>query len=1106
MKRIGIAIGFLCLFSAMPTRADIAIIVTPDTVLPVPGTKVKVVVDIRDYPYRGGGAAPSFDEPGFQPRTAGTLKYVRNTDVDVSEKWGYFHLHPKGNPFNDAKLSGSVEYEFTLGPNVQPGTVQFAMTGRQGIILLGQRERGATQSNHSGKLVITQVAGAGPPVAPPSNPGSSNAGGSNSDGANTGGLGGSNPGRTKPIASNPVVWVTGALLVAGLAGAAAIALVLTRVGRKQPAGVAAKQVTPGRTPATPPQVNVRNLPQVAPFPLSLLPSEMIMGSPVAPPKAPPRNPDLGDAKAILEATPAEVNGDGGSTIDLNVKLAPGAAPGAKITKVVFHCDTGGYEINGGGNSIETPVGLIPSAGQCTAPWEWESREVTFSADVWISISGKPPKHCQPRPTAKVRIQGAEPQFTVQSSMVMVDGTGRDGTILHPTLELFGKPAESEEIRVSAATSKIGGHEFREVKKIHDAETGLEQVKWIAPFVVKPRDDDSVMVNIDVTGAWVSGVLHRRAPRSHPAFTAEVPLRIYGCVLQHQPSPAVFVPLPETPLQVEASLRRCQDRPMMSPFTSGAVRAPGAVIECTVADKCQGRKRKVNGCSVPPQVNEQERRNVGPLEITDIGKIWTRRELDQDQILRSATIQRGVDYEGFDILLGKYQPLSGYDPIHGNGIEYRIVIRDGLGNEIKGEGACMVSLKRLTVETGGLDSEVLESAAARFEAKVEGVNDEGILVHRPYWQQPMRLRWEFAVVDKSGTPLATAGWVETLVAKGSEASRYPLLVGRFQRNKPLTELSTNGQPIVATEEDYMLSLALRRRWHRVAVDEGRDAEALEWFRTFASDASLTGNVTASLLPPSQPAKPWIRSPWTDRELWLGVRLELRTNDSEDLLIGCSDATESLPTLSELVWGRHTFRYLLAKLRLHLQDSQGRSYARRPFQLIMADTHGVSERERRVQKVLSIVESDADPVRDLDLVRNQMDPETYRISVSESKKTHAVQQITSDDGRLEELVPPGAVEGMLGFLPNPEDTLQQPWCEFDVDLGGLPPVADDEGVLARLENIGLCPDPIEPARAIKRFQELSRVAPTGKADDSLRKRLDEVHQTGIIEANRLELGSS
>src|SRR5262249_42447873 len=114
-------------------------------------------------------------------------------------------------------------------------------------------------------------------------------------------------------------------------------------------------------------------------------------------------------------------------------------------------------------------------------------------------------------------------------------------------------------------------------------------------------------------------------------------------------------------------------------------------------------------------------------------------------------------------------------------------------------------------------------------------------------------------------------------------------------------------------------------------------------------------------------------------------------------------------------------------------------------------------------------------------------------------------TGDDGSIEHVLPPGAEEGRLVLLAGAETPDRPEECAFALKLGSLDPVDQASGVQARLNNLGLFASreadghvvgeaAEQLARAIRRFQVLHQIEPTGDLDERTRRALDQAHREG------------
>jgi hypothetical protein len=88
-----------------------------------------------------------------------------------------------------------------------------------------------------------------------------------------------------------------------------------------------------------------------------------------------------------------------------------------------------------------------------------------------------------------------------------------------------------------------------------------------------------------------------------------------------------------------------------------------------------------------------------------------------------------------------------------------------------------------------------------------------------------------------------------------------------------------------------------------------------------------------------------------------------------------------------------------------------------------------------------------------------------------------------GKLEETIPPGAKKGQLRLRDGDNEDV------YELDFGTLDPIDTDDGVRARLANLGYPADGGLSA-AIREFQAKEGLEPSGNADDATRARLKEV----------------
>lgn len=103
--------------------------------------------------------------------------------------------------------------------------------------------------------------------------------------------------------------------------------------------------------------------------------------------------------------------------------------------------------------------------------------------------------------------------------------------------------------------------------------------------------------------------------------------------------------------------------------------------------------------------------------------------------------------------------------------------------------------------------------------------------------------------------------------------------------------------------------------------------------------------------------------------------------------------------------------------------------------------------------------------------------------------ALEGTTSSDGEVVASIPPNAREGELVLEPGTERETRIP-----LRLGGLDPPDEPTGVAQRLTNLGFPADAKNAASlaaGIAAFQEVNGIKPTGKADESTRAKIQELH---------------
>ncbi len=1092
----------LCIMGAEGLQAQgdpqptVTVTFSPGTLAPVAGQTASLNIVVK-IPKVGTvhWRPPDFDV-SVHPADGLTLEWTGSTGHikpsnpnDRVPKTFHFDVDPNNAP---AVFQGTVTYTVRLQAGVNPGTITASVGGQQQLTLLGvQGSQGQGNFSGSGQLVIAQQAGAPPPPqdgtsGPTTTPGVTNPGASPYVRPTIIGLavlmalaglpwlyrrlfGGAAP----PLAPQPappfIPPVTAApppMPAASRRPAPAPPPAPPPAPQPPPPAPAARQ-SPPATPPPQPKPAQQKPPEAQstpglPIPPHLLRPDLVAGAPVVYPRQlkpdpsplgnrqppePPRPP----LDVEIFASPDEIRADGTRTIRLFARLKPGSPPGTVIIGTGFYCSTMPLHINSTG----------PDSAECHVTWQWTTpdKPLVFNASVNVQMPGQPILRIPPQHPAVVQIKGADPKLRVTRSKPDLFGVGNDSTEITATLELFGEPVGPlEQVEIFRVTARLRGRDWKHFTPIKDPAAPGRRVLWTAPFLMARPGQSRSEAAIAVMARWHAGPMYNRAAKPVPILEGRVAVGVLGCHVRSNPEPPTFLPLPGFVLQTEACLTRNDGGPMTNPFVQGMVRAPEAGIACQVEDRTQGRipPRAPHGCSIPPEPPTQgTTRMLPPASISETGKIWTPRNPVRDprDALAASFAARGKDH--LLLHLGEYTPQTGFDPIHGCPYISRIIVQDGMGDGVTTEAISRVALEVLDLQTTGLQvPPVLEHEPHTFEVALTSTSEHSPLLHQQTWE----LFWEFAIMDEQGQqPLASAGRVRTLPTPMPPTSRMRLTVGHWHPGSPADGRDIHGtvvEPRVLPEREHLLSLVLRRRWHELAAQArlGHDCEALPWARTPRADGG------------------WNDSPWKDRVLHMALRVELRAEGKH--LLASSDLayTDTAPPPSQ-VWRRNVFRYALCKVRLHLQDVCGRLVPNRPWRFTTQAP---------------------DIQAKLPLVQDRVDADTFQLA-STKFAMPPVPGDSRNQGLLEVLMAPGSEKATLAFLASPGSIPDEPWCELQLDLGGLPPVKDDEGVRARLENLGLHPGPQASGeqftRALRKFQVLAGLPADGDPNDTTRARLEE-----------------
>ena len=128
-----------------------------------------------------------------------------------------------------------------------------------------------------------------------------------------------------------------------------------------------------------------------------------------------------------------------------------------------------------------------------------------------------------------------------------------------------------------------------------------------------------------------------------------------------------------------------------------------------------------------------------------------------------------------------------------------------------------------------------------------------------------------------------------------------------------------------------------------------------------------------------------------------------------------------------------------------------------------------------------------LRLLDYEHNPRADLDYSLDIDGESRTGT----TDGDGRIEEPIPPSAIRALLVI-----DTDQR-HEEYEIPLGHVDPPSEIEGAQGRLKNLGLDCGAVDgdvgerTTAALKQFQRLRGLEPTGQMDDTTRGELESAH---------------
>ena len=711
------------------------------------------------------------------------------------------------------------------------------------------------------------------------------------------------------------------------------------------------------------------------------------------------------------------------------------------------------------------------------PWEWQDVTVTVAL---LHVTVELMRVDDPSPVARtislkqpiqqtLTVFGADPKVIVTPDPQIIHATGQSTSRLTPQLWLFHEPAPEETVVVSNATGAINGTPWGQSAK----------ASWTAPFLIQDFDASHHMplaeeVPLTVQCAWTGGPLYDRASaqRDSPIEAQPCNVTVIGCTIQCRSETEFFVPLPDTPLYVNARITDARGVGV-NPHAYANVSRGKVAVGYQVRDLSQApRGKDSRGCTRPPSVQfdaghsspspEVVRtavaqaplvRESDSIEVDSGGWLYTEYHAEPNAPVVVVQEESGppgphtqrIDRGAARFMLWRYRLNPGHDPIHAGPVVYTVSIDDGFGGRVEVQGICRVALGSLVFETGGPDFRIYEYRPYSFEVEYR----PGAHGYQPSIQDNTKvsLSWEFAYVNDQGAPLASMESVQT--PGDVAAGRFNLLVGHTMSERDIYVNRKDGEvayrrrdgtdtraefPAIEwrrfEDSDRNRSFALRSHWHDMAY---REEDALRWL-------------------PVQGAGTRQPRPWRDRTLAMAMRIEMRT--PEGYLVATSDRwaeDENGPrTRPEFVWRDHRFKYVLLAFRLILLDEWDQAYAMRRYRM--------------------------------DLGNTQVSAGT-----------------TDEHGAIEVWPAVGCERGVLELYASEQD--RDPHCRFKLNLGYLDPALEVSGAQARLNNLGLHAGRNADGRAVdsyqralQRFQTLHGLSADGILDDTTVRTLESVHALG------------
>ncbi|MFO1447850.1 MAG: phospholipase D-like domain-containing protein [Opitutaceae bacterium] len=1057
--------------------------------------RVTVLIDVGTTPapapggrpIPGEGGDPRFTIGGF---LSGELTVAPDSPFKPDPNQVTSFVVPRGAP-GSTRTRAEIRYVYTIDADrAQSGEELIRVEGGQGINLLGVREQGLPTYRGLGRLMLLAIPGGARANAPAARP----------------------PFQATEQSVNPPQDVVDRvkILVALLGPIALINWVVTRPrGPRDRKDEDKKKPEPKKRPEPPPLPKQEEEPSVG---CKLV---VVVG----------REEVRADGKSFLKlqlnAIPpagcvaefvgptrwtAKIGGSGRSTPDLNGQLVRGNTDASSYQFVETDQDPGTFPAVTSGTAF-------PEHWKVKLPWEWGDVTLEFTATAKVKVSkaggstGKTHSGLTAQ-TGSITVIGANPEFILEARPGVVQATGRESAELNTEgFRLFYEPAPKETFRFVSLSAKSGEAlkpKFFDAPEWSVVKTKAGKPCWTPPFLLQePGYGESI--ELDARFEWRGGEYFQQAiaggaSQPFPLFRGQCEVTLLGCDIESKLEGKDFLAIAGTALEGKIRVVDSHGKGVDDPFGKSAVHGGGARMTCDLRDLSQGKPSRPapHGCTIPPRHPFDV--DVDPSTLAPamggLREKKIRDVIDDPSTGRSIPAPRlRVTTQGYVIAgdqkpskgeqpliqFWKYESRVGEDPIHDGPVVVRVTVEDGFGGKVEARDAWFGQLGSVVLETGGVDFRIYEHRPFSFDASCD--------LQLPDALQDLSMRWEFALVDKDGTPVREAGSVtipvDRSLAKGERGLKSSLVVGHLssQRDYYLYQ----GQPLTPPRDganaakpgevvsfplghfgsnddlqrraggwraveiaDRSRSTTLRHRWH--ALQKGLSPSERIFVEERERGMAILGSKDTT--------------EWTDTALFVGVRVELRDRDGHLLAVsdrlapwglaagGVTQAGRGGRTPSDRVWRDHLFRYVLLALRLRLRDETGQPYDRRPVRLAF-DTGQAVDAKTGAQGEVEILVAPSESGAEIDEVK---------------------MIVLSRDQR-----PTGA--------------------ELALQLGHLERADTVSGVQARLNNLGLFAGRAVSAkidatdaclgRALARFQTRWYLEPTGRLDKETQQALEEAH---------------